>query len=708
MKTIVKQKPAARPKLGKDTSIRYLKGVGPAKETTFNRCGVFTVRDLLHYFPFRYQDRRNFTKIKDLKIGEFSIVKAKVVAKKLTKIPYFVRSRKVKSILEIILDDSSAKLCCTWFNQHYISEKIVQDSELIVCGKLSFTKRGSQMISPEYELVEKSDFLNLGKIVGVYRLPWEFNQRFMRKLISNTLESCCSQYPDPLPFHIRKERNIPNIAKSFEEIHFPSSFTEAERARGRFIFQELFFSQILVYLRKAKHRLQKGIQFKVKPDLIDYLTKKLPFELTSAQKLVLTEILSDLEKPYPMHRILQGDVACGKTVVAALAMAVCADSGFQAALMVPTEVLAYQHKETLSRLFKGLSFNKRPKTAIRVITSSLPKKEIDKIYQDLKKGLIKVIVGTHALIQKDVRFKKLGLAIIDEQHKFGVAQRALLPKKGSESVPHCLVMSATPIPRSLALSLYGDLDASTIDQLPPGRRTPLTLWIKEDKRKWMYDFLDEQLKAGRQAYIIYPLIEENQDEDLHSLEVMYDKILKRFKAYSLAMLHGRLKAPEKIKAIDQFKNNKVQILVSTTVVEVGVDISNATVMIVENPERFGLAQLHQLRGRIQRSKHESHFIVISKKDLSLAAQSRLKVIAKESDGFKIAEEDLLLRGPGDFFGSLQHGLPQLKIANPLRDLDILAKARVFAYQVIKSDPNLTRREHKCIKDHIFDNESFKR
>lgn len=706
MKTTLKQKPTVnlKGKLDKDSSIRYLKGVGPAKEVIFNRLGVYGLRDLLFYFPFRYQDRRNFTKIKDLKVGEFSVIKGKVLAVNLKKIPYFVRKRKVKSIFEIILDDSSANLRCVWFNQAYLAESITQGSELILCGKLAHSKRGIQMVAPEYELVEKSDSLNIGKIVGVYRLPAEFNQRFMRKLMLTTIQSYCSGYPDPLPFQIRKQRDIPNIVKAFEEMHFPTSFAEVERARERFIFQELFFSQILVYLRKAKHRLQKGPRFKVRQSLLDKLRKVFSFELTDDQEKVLSEILSDLEKSYPMHRLLQGDVGCGKTIVAAFAMAACVDSGFQAALMVPTEVLAYQHRETLESLFKSLPFNKGKRSGgltIKVITSSLPKSEIDKIYQDLRKGTIRVIVGTHALIQSELKFKNLGLAVIDEQHRFGVAQRALLPKKGIDLMPHCLVMSATPIPRSLALSLYGDLDSSVISKLPKGRIAPSTLWLKEDKRKEMYDFLEKQLKSGRQAYIIYPLIEESQDEDLQSLETMYDKISRRFKGYSLGMLHGRLKIDQKIKAINDFKNNKTQVLVSTTVVEVGVNVPNATVMVVENPERFGLAQLHQLRGRIQRSKYKPHFIVISKTELSQAAQHRLEVISKEANGFKIAEEDLLLRGPGDFFGNLQHGLPQLKIANPLRDLDILGQARVFAYQVIKSDPSLAKREHHCIKEYLF-------
>ncbi len=709
MKTISTQKINSEFKAtaDKNSSVRYLKGVGPAKEAVFIRSGVSTIKDLLYYFPFRYQDRRNFSKISQLKVGEFSIVKGKVITRSLRKIPYFVKQSKVRSIFEVILDDGSGYLRCVWFNQHYLYEKIADQDELVVCGKLYKSKRGFQMVSPEYESFERSDILSLGRIAGVYQLPKEFNQRFIRKLIGETLKVYCPKYPDPLPFYIRKEQNLPNIAKSFESMHLPASFAECESARRRFIFEELFFSQILVYLRKARQRFQEGVPLKVRVQLLDELRSKLPFELTSSQNKVLAEILKDFEKPFPMHRLLQGDVGCGKTVVAAFAICVCLDSGFQAALMVPTEVLAYQHWETLRSLFKDLNFSGfKPEDAIKLLTSSLTQKETLCVYEGLASGRIKLIIGTHALIQKEVEFKNLGLAIIDEQHKFGVAQRTLLPQKGKKPQPHCLVMSATPIPRSLALSLYGDLDLSVISELPKERKMPLTFWVNEKKRRWVYDFLEKQLASGRQAYIIYPLIEESADEDLYSLEVMYDKIAKRFKNYAVSIFHGQMANKEKIRIVDAFRSGKVDILVSTTVVEVGVNIENVTVMVVENPERFGLAQLHQLRGRIQRSKFQPHFILISKDDLAQNAKRRLEVISKETSGFKIAEEDLILRGPGDFFGNLQHGLPQLKIANPLRDLEILKLARKAAYQVIKNDPHLEKSQNRPIKDEI--NENIKR
>lgn len=677
----------------KDLPVRYLKGVGPKKEKVFNSLGVYTVKDLLYYFPVRYEDRRQFKQIKDLKEDEACLVKGVVYARKLKKMPYFLHSKKVKNIFEIILGDTSGKISCVWFNQGFLFDMIKTGSELIVFGKPRFSGNGFRFLSPEYELSLPDDSLNLGRIVSFYRLAAIFTQKFMRKVIFSALNSFKPKLSDFLPFYIRKEKGFSNIAESLREIHFPVCDEEIERAREKFIFEELFFCQIMVYLRKAKRHLQKGIVFKVRESLLNKIRENLPFKLTSSQENAVSQIMNDLVKSYPMHRLLQGDVGCGKTIVATFAIGVCADCRFQAALMVPTEVLAYQHKETLDNIFKGLGFK------IEVVTASLSKAEIKKIYDGLTQGEVDIIVGTHALIQEEVRFKKMGLAVIDEQHKFGVAQRALLPKKSGDN-PHCLVMSATPIPRSLALSLYGDLDLSIIKELPEGRKIAENIWIKDDRRKWVYNFLREQLNKGRQAYVVYPLIEESEDLDLKSLEAMYKQLSKEFSQFSVGMFHGKMKPAEKLEIIKKFRDNRINILLCTTVVEVGVNIENAAVMVVENPERFGLAQLHQLRGRIQRAGHQPYFIFISGSNLSPAAVSRLKAVSEISDGFRIAEEDLLIRGPGDFFGHLQHGIPKLKIADPLRDLEGLKQARVFAYNVIKNDPFLEKPQHRSIRDQL--------
>ncbi|MBU1121332.1 MAG: ATP-dependent DNA helicase RecG [Candidatus Omnitrophota bacterium] len=676
----------------KDTPVRYIKGVGPKKEAGFNDLGVYTVGDLLYYFPFRYEDRRLLKKIKELSGDQAALVKGEVVACNLKNMSYFRRAKKVKSIFEIGLADNSGRINCVWFNQGYLSDKIKVGDKIVVYGKPRVSDGRLKLISPEYEYFG-NESLNLDRIVGIYSLSSVFNQKFMRKILSVAFRHYKDGIFESLPFYIRQQKSFPNIVKSLNSIHFPDCWQAAEKAREKFIFEELFFSQILVYLRKSKRQFRKGIVLKSNNEFINKLKNNLVFELTSSQKEAVSKILGDLAKSYPMHRLLQGDVGCGKTVVSAFAAGICVDCGYQAAVMVPTEILAYQHKETLDRMFKETRFR------VEVVTSSLPRAKIKKIHNDLETGKINIIIGTHALIQEEVKFKKIGLVIIDEQHKFGVAQRALLPKK-TETNPHCLVMSATPIPRSLALSLYGDLDLTVIKDMPQGRKIPNNIWVKENKRQWVYSFLRDKLKEKRQIYVVYPVIEENQDQDLKSLEVMYKDLSKKFSPYSVGMFHGRMKPLEKLEVIDKFKKNDIHILLSTTVVEVGVNIENATVMLVENPERFGLAQLHQLRGRIQRSNHQPHFILISKNDLSDVASRRLDVISSVTDGFKIAEEDLIIRGPGDFFGHIQHGIPKLRIASPLRDLEVLKEARLFAYNVIKNDPYLEKPQHKCIREHL--------
>lgn len=689
----MKLKSLSKPAITLDSSLRYIKGVGPKKEEEFRRLGMGSVRELLYYFPYRYEDRRNVKKISELVPGENAVVRGKVKRAKLTKIPYFRRKR-VRDVYEIILQDSSDSMLCTWFNQGYLADMIKKDQELVLYSKVIEDGLRMRFNSPEYEILKDGmDALSIGRIVSFYPSLGALSQKYMRKIIDASLQSQVSRLEDAIPFSIRKNQGLLNIAQALENIHEPESFEQAKAARERFIFEELFFSQILVYLRKAKHRQQEGLPFSIDDDFVKKVRENISFELTSSQKKVLQEIAADLTKAYPMHRLLQGDVGCGKTVVAAFAIGLAVKNNCQAALMVPTEVLTTQHKDTLESMFRGCNFN------IEILTSSLSAKEISDIHKRLEEGKIDIIIGTHSLIQEKIKFKKLGLVVIDEQHKFGVGQRALLPKKGIPN-PHCLVMSATPIPRSLALSLYGDLDLSIIDTMPLGRKQPKTQWVSGDKRKDVYDFLRKRLKEGRQAYVVYPIIEESDDEQLRSLEEMYDKLSNEFKDYKVGMFHGRLKTHEKIKVIEAFRKNKINILVCTTVVEVGVSVENATTMVVENPERFGLAQLHQLRGRVRRSTYQPHFVLLSKENLSEVAQKRLKVISRSSDGFKIAEEDLKLRGPGDFFGSMQHGLPPLRIANPLRDLEILKDARDYACRVIEVDPDLSKTQHKCVRKHL--------
>ncbi|MBN2483403.1 MAG: ATP-dependent DNA helicase RecG [Candidatus Omnitrophica bacterium] len=677
--------------------LRYLKGIGPKNEKLFNKLGIYSVRDLLYFFPVRYEDRRAVTSIKDLKEEEPALIHARIMAKQVKRVGKNRFSRR-GGIFQIIVADSSGKIECVWFNQSYLNDSVSVGDWLLVYGKVTRYKGKLQFTCPDFEKTEKDETadssLNFGRIVGMYRLTEGISQKRMRRVMAENVKNYVHKIEDYLPFTIRKEKDFLNITQSITNIHLPCDFAAAERARARFIFEELFFSQITVYLRKAKRVMQSGVAFKMVSRLLDTLKQRLGFSLTSAQLKVIGEICEDMQKPYPMHRLLQGDVGSGKTVVALCALAICAANEYQASLMVPTEILAYQHYETCKRLLGPFGYT------IELLVSKIPKAKRRRLLENLAGGKIDIVIGTHSLIEEDVQFKQLGLVVIDEQHKFGVSQRALLPKKGVN--PDCLVMSATPIPRSLALSLYGDLDLSILDELPRGRKNPETLLIPEGKRNKVYEFIKGKLREGRQAYIVFPVIEESQDQDLLSLNQMYGELKKIFSEFQVAIFHGRMKKEEKQKVVEQFCQKKTHILVATTVIEVGVNIENATVMVVENPERFGLAQLHQLRGRIRRADYQPHFIMMRRQNLSEHALARLRVIAGTCDGFRIAEEDLKSRGPGDFFGHSQSGFPYLKIANPLNDIKILQEARRYAYQIIKKDPQLIESAHKPIRNYLKD------
>ncbi len=678
-------------------SVRYLKGVGPKKEKVLNRLGIYSVADILYWFPVRYQDRRDVCKISQLKEGEPAVVRARVMACNFRPL-MFRKGKKFNpraSIFEIVISDDSGYVFCVWFNQPYIKDYIKVGDEIVIYGKPRLHKGSVQFVAPEFEVLDKSDTSSGMKgIIPVYRLTEGLTQKLMRNLVRTAWEEVGRHLLDVIPFSVRKERKFPNIIQSLKYIHFPESFEEAELARRRFIFEELFLSQILVYMRKAMYRRRRSVPFKVNREVIARLEGTLGFELTPSQKKVIKEIFDDIVKPYPMHRLLQGDVGCGKTVVASFAMAVAVDNGYQVAFMVPTEVLATQHVQTLRGFFKDM------KVQVEMLSSGLSLSQKKTIRDKLAGGEIDIIVGTHSLLEEDVKFKNLGLVVIDEQHKFGVAQRALLPRKGEKIFPHCLVMSATPIPRSFALSLYGDLDLSAIKELPPGRKMPQTIWVEEEKREWVYEFIREKLSEGRQAYIIYPLIEESDLKEIKSLRQMHTYWEKVLSPFTVGVFHGRMSGRKKTSVIRKFRDKKIDVLISTTVIEVGVNIENATVMVVENPERFGLAQLHQLRGRIRRSVYEPYFILLSKRELSENARRRLEVISQYTDGFIIAEEDLKIRGPGDFFGHIQSGFPQLKMADPLRDLETLNDARRAAYSIIKEDPHLEKPAHHLLKEHL--------
>jgi len=667
----------------------YLKGVGEILKDKLAKLKIYTLRDLFYYFPFRYEDRSKISSIKELEEDKEALIEAEVLVRnfRLSRKKSFVKS----GIFEVIVSDGKDHILCVWFNQPYLKNMIKVKDKLKIFGRVKRYKNQLCFICPEFEK-KGEESPNFGKIVGIYHLTEGITQKRMRRIIFENLKKYAHLIEDSLPFYIRQKLNLPNINKSLWQIHFPSDFEEAEITRRRFIFEELFFSQILVYLRKAKRKLKRGIAFKIDKNFIEKINEKLGFKLTDSQKEALSQILKDMAKPVPMCRLLQGDVGSGKTAVALFSLGVCVKNGYQALFCVPTEVLAFQHFFNISKIFSDFGFK------VKILVSSLGKKEKLVVIKDLAEGKIDIIVGTHALLEEEVKFKNLGLVIIDEQHKFGVAQRILLSKKGNN--PDCLVMSATPIPRSLALSLYGDLDLSLIKEKPPLRKDPVTLVIKENQKSWVYNFVKERLNEGRQAFFVFSLIEDSEFSDLLSLEKTYEKIKDSFSEFKVEKLHGRMKKDEKEKIIKEFINKKIQVLVTTTVVEVGLDIENATVMVVENPEKFGLAQLHQLRGRIQRSQYPSYFILILRENISENAKKRIEILKNTNDGFKIAEEDLILRGPGDFFGLRQSGMPKLRVAHPLKDLETLREARKIAYEVIRDDPRLLKPYNKVIKKHI--------
>ncbi|MCM8757723.1 MAG: ATP-dependent DNA helicase RecG [Candidatus Omnitrophica bacterium] len=677
------------------SSIQYIKGVGPKRISIFNKIGIKKVEDLLYYFPFRYEDRSNFCSISELKEGQYQTIKATIMAKG----KRLSWRRKNFSIFELAVGDSTGKLFCIWFNQPYLVDYFKIGATVILYGKVERYQNRLQMVSPEFELVEENDFnsINMGRLVPVYRIPQEITQRYLRQLIKYILDKYLIYIKDFLPYDIRVRNDLFNIAKALINIHFPKDQESQKRAWKRLCFEEFFIFQLALMVRKLKKKQQRGIIHKVEGNLVDNFIKNLAFELTEDQKKVIQEIKEDLLKPYPMYRLLQGDVGSGKTVVATIASLMAIQGGYQVAFLVPTEILATQHYNVIKEQFSSLEYS--PKVGI--LTSSLKKKDKLKISKEIKEGTIKLIIGTHALLEEDIEFKNLGLVIIDEQHKFGVSQRAILPKKGNN--PDILILTATPIPRTLAITLYGDLDISIIRQLPWKNRSVSTLWITEEKRNWLYEFIKEKILQGEQVYIVYPIIEENFNLELLSVEKMYKEFKQNtFREFKVGMLHGRMRKSYQEKIMQEFREKKIQILIATTVLEVGIDVSNATVMVIEHAERFGLSQLHQLRGRIGRGCKESFCILISD-PANFEAKERLEAMVKYNDGFQIAEIDLKIRGPGEFFGKRQHGLSELRIINqPLTQLELLKQARKEAISLIQKDPFLKLPEHQLLKSKLLE------
>jgi len=695
--TVDAQSLAGRPrKLDLQSPVQYLKGIGPVKAEALATIGINSVEDLLYHIPRRYLDRSTITPMDELQVNSRATVMGTVESygiKRWRTPQYWVILRDEKSFLKLV-----------WFSGiRYIQNKFKEGDTVVASGEVR-TFYGLQMPHPEFEIIsgKGEKLIHTGRVIPLYPSTSELknvylDSRGFRRIISYLLENLFPQIQETLPDKLREELELPALDWSLKTIHFPDSSEEAEKARKRLAFEELFYLELLLALRKRHSELkEKGSIFSRPGEIVKRFLESLPFELTEDQRKVLNEIYQDVSSGKAMHRLLQGDVGSGKTVVALIAMLMAIENGYQTAIMAPTEVLAEQHHLSLSSLLEPLRIEPV------LLTSSVKPGERKEILEKISSGKGKIIVGTHALIQKEVNFNQLGLAVIDEQHRFGVMQRLSLKLKGES--PHLLVMTATPIPRTLALTVYGDLDISVINQMPPGRKKIETRLLDEDSSEKGYLFLEEELKKGRQAYIVYPLIEESEKADLKAATEGYQFLQgKIFPHRKIALLHGRIKREERERVMKAFRSRDYDILVCTTVIEVGLDVSNATLMLIEHAERFGLSQLHQLRGRIGRGEEQSYCILKFSKLVSEEARKRLQILSSTTDGFKISEADLKLRGPGEFFGTRQHGLPDFKIADLTEDLELLFKARDWAFKIVQEDGNLSSKENLCLRSKFIRN-----
>ena len=667
------------------TNIQYIKGVGPKRAYRLRRLNIHTIEDLLYFVPREYDDRSIFKTIRECSIGEKASLQVEVVGS-----ANIIRPRRNMSILKIPVRDSSSSASLVWFNQEYLKNKFSIGEKIIVNGKITKMGMEYQITKPIFEKPGASD--KKRNIMPIYPLTEGLTNNEITKIIKNSIEEYLQYVKEFIPVKIIEKYGLIDIREAVVNIHFPQSQRILERSRNRLAFQELLTLQMGLFIIKNKSFSNKEvIQFSKDPEVNKFI-ENLPFKLTNAQSNVLKEIEKDMESNIQMNRLVQGDVGSGKTVVAVLAMFKAIQSGYQATMMAPTEILARQHAESLEEFFNDYDIN------IELLVGNIPAKKKEEILLNLKEGKIDILIGTHALIQENVEFKNLGLAITDEQHRFGVNQRAILSNKGSN--PDVIVMTATPIHRTLALILYGDLDISIIDELPPGRKDIETYAVGGNMIDRSNNFIRKQIEEGRQAYVVCPLIEESETLTLNSAEDIYMDLKENvFNDFKVGLLHGKMKPKEKDEIMESFKNHDIDILVSTTVIEVGVNVPNANIMVVYNSERFGLAQLHQLRGRVGRGEYQSYCVLINESNNPISRE-RMRILQDSTDGFVISEKDLELRGPGEFFGTKQHGLPELKVANLIRDMDILKLAQEESLKMIKDDPKLDKEEHKALKKKI--------
>ena len=673
------------PDLSKE--IKYVKGVGPNRATLLNRLGIYTLEDLITYYPRTHEDRSIPKKIIDLLHGEEALIEAIPVSRMSE-----IKIRRNFTMYKLIVRDDTGTCQITWYNQSYLKNMFKVGEKYKFFGKVNKKFNKIDMISPVFDSENSSK--NTGKIIPIYPTTYNLPQNTLRKIIENGLAEIDEKLEDTLPEYLLNKYKLCDLNTAIKQIHFPDNFENFNTARKRLVFEELLSMQLALLSLKSQYEVEsEGISFDKNVKMSE-LIDKLPFRLTKAQLRVLEEIDNDLESDKPMNRLLQGDVGSGKTVVAEIAAYKAVKSGYQAAIMAPTAILATQHLESFTDLLKD--------TGIRceLLISGIPKKKKEDILERLKNGDIDIIIGTHALLEENVIFKNLGLVVTDEQHRFGVRQRSTIAQKGDN--PNVLVMTATPIPRTLALILYGDLDISIIDELPPNRKKIDTFPVTKDMDDRVNDFIKEQIDSGRQAYIVCPLVEDSEEIDARSVLELAEKYKNVvFKDYKVEYLHGKMKPKEKDEIMERFKNKEIDILISTTVIEVGVNVPNANIMVIENSERFGLAQLHQLRGRVGRGEYKS-YCILKYQGNSDVIRKRMNVMKATNDGFIISEKDLELRGTGEFFGTKQHGLPEFKIANLFEDIQVLKLVQSIAVEIIDKDPKLEKEENKKLKKLVKD------
>lgn len=656
-----------------DESVQTIKGIGPKKAKLLSKLGIYTVKDALYFFPRDYEKHGGIIDIASIQRNQKVSLCVKFYGK-----PQLVRKRKNLSILKWRAKDDTGTVVCVWYNQPYRANQYKEGVAYYVYGKAVFAYGQVQIQNPQVEEY-KQEVHNKGRLDPVYSLVEGLTQRDLRDLIKQILNKLEGNIKDELPNIIRHKFTLSEKGYAINNIHFPIDEKALEWSRRRLVFEELFFMQMALYAGRENFRAKKeGLIFEWDSCKLKRFINKLPFSLTGAQKRVIKEILADFKKGIPMNRLVYGDVGSGKTIVATIALYVAFLAGYQGVMMAPTEILARQHYESLKGILYGLGID------ICLLIGGMRNKEKDQVKDRIYKGEVDIVIATHAVLQEDVKFNKLGLVITDEQHRFGVRQRATIMQKGKTN-PHMLVMSATPIPRTLALILYGDLDISLIDELPPGRKPVKTYHVPSSMRQRVYAFIRKQAKLGYQSYLVCPLIEESDKISVKSAVELYDSLKEDLLSdLRLGLIHGRMNGNEKDEVMKKFQNGEIDVLVSTTVIEVGVNVPNANLMVIENAERFGLAQLHQLRGRVGRSDSQAYCILIADTKNSIARE-RMNIMVKTNNGFEIAQKDLELRGPGDFLGVRQHGLPEFKIANLIRDMDILKEVQTAAQWIMELD-----------------------